>query len=435
MNNSDRICVLGLGYVGLPTAALIATAGRNVLGIDSDGRVLDSLRSGNVRISEPGLRTVVRAAVESGRLSLSDSPEPSDIYMICVPTPVDNGKAELSAVKTAADTVGTLLQNGSLVILESTVPPGTTRHVLAPRLEKASGLSAGSEFMLAYCPERVLPGQALKELVDNDRLIGGINAESIEAASSLYSEFVNGELVACDCLDAEVSKLAENAFRDVNIAFANELARVSEAIGSDVWRVAQLANRHPRVNILRPGPGVGGHCIPVDPWMLIQALPGAKMLNAARETNDSQPAYIAETIKLLLGELDVEVPEIALFGASYKPDIDDVRNAPSAVLARLLQEAGARVRLCDPHVRTFGDESFFDAHKAAAGADMLIFVVAHSAWLTLEPAELAAVVRNRIVYDATGNLDCARWQQAGFVVSSLGRGRAGGSAQRTPSNA
>jgi len=417
MRRIDEVVVYGLGYVGLPTAALMATAGYRVYGYDANPEVIRILNTGDVHIEEVGLKTLLRAALESGNLKVVGEPQKADAHIICVPTPVVEGKADLSAVRNASETIAGLIKRGDLVVLESTVPPRTTETVVAEIIRKKSGLTAGRDFYLAYCPERVLPGKILSELVRNDRLIGGFDKESAQVAASLYSRFVDGALIKCNCLEAEIAKLAENTYRDVNIAFANELARICQSLNADVWRVVDLANRHPRVNILRPGAGVGGHCIPVDPWMLT-GLTQTHLIQAARRVNDTQPHFIANSIAELLK------PEsrVVLLGLTYKENVDDTRNAPSEVLADALSQKGFSMRFCDPYVRRFrGEEVFASVVEAAQDADMLLFVVAHDEWLQLEPAELAKVVRRRLVYDATGKVDPSPWKCQGFEFYGLAR--------------
>jgi len=417
MKRIDEVTVYGLGYVGLPTAALMATAGYTVYGYDTNSEIIKTLKEGDVHIEEAGLKTLLRAAIESGNLKVVSEPRQSDAHIICVPTPVVEGKADLSAVQKVSETIAGLIKRGDLVVLESTVPPRTTEKVVAAVIEQRSGLIAGNDFYLAYCPERVLPGKILSELVRNDRLIGGFDKESAQVAASLYSRFVDGALIKCDCLEAEIAKLAENTYRDVNIAFANELARICQSLNADVWRVIDLANRHPRVSILKPGAGVGGHCIPVDPWMLT-GFTQTHLIQAARHINDTQPRFIANSVAELLK------PEsrVALLGLTYKENVDDTRNAPSEVLADALIKKRFSVRFCDPYVRKFkGEEVFASVVTAAKDVDMLLFVVAHDEWSQLDPAELAKVMRRLLVYDATGKVDPTPWRSQGFEFYGLAR--------------
>ena len=268
----NTLCVLGLGYIGLPTASTFATHGLRVIGVDVDRHVVDALRNSEVHIYEPGLRTLVQAAIHSGNLVVSEVPETADAFVIAVPTPLSEGddkQADLSYVIAASEMIVPHLRQGNLVVLESTSPPRTTLDVVAPILER-SGLEAGSDFHLAYTPERVLPGQILRELIENARVIGGIDRTSAEAGRDLYAIFVRGEILLTDATTAEMVKLMENTYRDINIAVANEFAHVADRLGVDIWEAIELANRHPRIDILRPGPGVGGHCISIDPWFLVQ---------------------------------------------------------------------------------------------------------------------------------------------------------------------
>ena len=269
----QKICVLGLGYIGLPTASTFATHNLQVIGVDVNPEVVETLRGGRLHIQEPGLRNVVQEALRSGNLEIHSSPKPADAFIIAVPTPFyDDKRADMRFVISAAEAIVPFLKPGNLVVLESTSPPRTTVDLVAPILEK-SGLKAGSDFLLGYSPERVLPGQILRELIENARVIGGINLKSAEAGRDLYSVFVRGEIRLTDATTAEMVKLMENTYRDVNIAISNEFAHLSDRFGIDVWEAISIANLHPRVNILSPGPGVGGHCISVDPWFLVEAAP------------------------------------------------------------------------------------------------------------------------------------------------------------------
>lgn len=409
MRSVDSVMVYGLGYVGLPTAALMATSGYKVFGYDTNPRVRESLRCGNAHIKEAGLQTLLRAAIESGNLKLTDKPIPADSHIICVPTPVLDGKTDLTAVRKATEMVASVLRPNNLVIVESTVPPGTTKNLVARLLETESGLTAGKDFYLAYCPERVLPGRVLTELVQNDRLIGGYDKESAQVAASLYSRFVDGALIKCESLEAEIAKLAENTYRDVNIALANELSRICASLQTDVHRVIALANRHPRVNILRPGAGVGGHCIPVDPWMLT-GFTETYLIQAARKVNDSQPIFIANSVSKILNSKGT----IVLMGLTYKENVDDTRNAPSRVLTKELRKRGFAVRFCDPYITNFEEGEVLSVHAAVKDADMLLFVVAHKQWLRLDPKKIKNAMRRKTVYDATGKIDQGLWTDCGF---------------------
>ena len=304
----QKICVLGLGYIGLPTASTLAAHGFKVLGVDINPHVIETLQNGNVHIHEPGLRTVVESALNSGNLTVSSQPEEADAFLIAVPTPFyedgygeyDGRKfrlADMRAVTSATEAILPCLRKGNLVVLESTSPPRTTVDLVTPILER-SGLKAGIDFFLCYSPERVLPGQILKELIENARVVGGVTPESAKAGHELYATFVKGEIVETDATTAEMVKLMENTTRDVNIAIANEFARLAEKFGVDIWEAISLANRHPRINILSPGPGVGGHCISVDPWFLVETAPElTPLIYHARQVNDEQPHFVVRKIE------------------------------------------------------------------------------------------------------------------------------------------
>jgi UDP-N-acetyl-D-mannosaminuronic acid dehydrogenase len=310
----NKICIMGLGYIGLPTAAMFAVNGIQVLGVDVNPQVIETLRRGELHIQEPGLRTAVEAAVKSGNLHVDTRPAEADAFIIAVPTPFHEDKygeyngrkyklADMRAVASAAEAIVPHLRKGNLVVLESTSPPRTTLDLVAPILEK-SGLKAGADFHLAYSPERVLPGQILRELIENARVIGGTTPEGAQAGRDLYSAFVKGEIVTTDATTAEMVKLMENTYRDVNIAIANEFARLADRFGVNVWEAISIANLHPRVKILRPGPGVGGHCISVDPWFFVEAAPDlASLIHQSRQVNDAQPHFALELVRRAGGGL------------------------------------------------------------------------------------------------------------------------------------
>ena len=290
----NKVCVLGLGYIGLPTATVLASHGFEVVGVDSNGRVAEIINRGEIHIEEPGLLEAAQAVVQSGKLRAATEPVPADAFIIAVPTPMDsNGQADMSCVLQAAKALLPHLRPGNLILLESTSPPGTSRDLLKPFFEEA-GFTLGKDLYLAYCPERVLPGKILKELIENDRVIGGMDPESTEKARSLYARFVQGQLLSTTATTAEVVKLMENTYRDVNIALANETALLCETLGVDYWEMARCANHHPRVHLHSPGPGVGGHCISVDPWFIIQTSPETTpLMLVARRRNDSMPLVVA----------------------------------------------------------------------------------------------------------------------------------------------
>lgn len=421
----EKICVLGLGYIGLPTASTFASQGVHVVGVDINPKVVSTLQAGSLHIHEPGLRTLVQAALLSGNLVISAVVESADAFIICVPTPFyDDKKADLSYVISAAQSIVPQLRPGNLVILESTSPPRTTVDIVAPILEK-SGLKAGTDFHLAYSPERVLPGQILRELIENARVIGGIDRASAEAGRDLYSLFVRGKIVLTEATTAEMVKLMENTSRDVDIAVANEFARLSERFGVDVWEAISIANLHPRINILRPGPGVGGHCISVDPWFLVESAPDlTPLIRTARQVNDDQPHFVIRLVQRALGELSGR--RIAALGLAYKPDVDDLRESPAIEVAHLLSQAGAQVTAWEPFKPDYPAQGFSMAkslQEALQGADLLLLLVAHTQLCSLEPQEVARLTPARLAVDTVNGWQVADWKAAGFGLFKLGVGR------------
>jgi UDP-N-acetyl-D-mannosaminuronic acid dehydrogenase len=415
-----RVCVVGLGYVGLPTAVMLAHAGHHVTGIDTDPRVTEALAAGRAAIREAGLEIRVAEAVASGRLGTAPAPVPADAFILAVPTPVRglaHKRADLSAVAAAAAVVAPQLRPGNLVILESTVPPGTTERIVRPILEEGSGLRAGADVLLAHCPERVLPGSILREIVENDRIVGGVDAASAEAARDLYAGFVRGAIYLTDATTAELVKLMENTHRDVNIALANEFALVAEHLGVDIWQAIDLANRHPRVQFLRPGPGVGGHCIAVDPWFVIGAAPRfTPLIAAGRAVNDAMPRHVADLVADALDGLTGR--RILALGMTYKADVDDTRESPAVEVVEHLRSAGAEVRLHDAIVA--GEVTVEDL---AEDADCLLLLVDHRAYADLDPAAIGARMRRRIAVDTRNFLPLGHWTAAGFSLVRLGDGQ------------
>jgi UDP-N-acetyl-D-mannosaminuronic acid dehydrogenase len=430
--NFQKICVLGLGYIGLPTAATFATHGLKVVGVDINPHVIETLRNGDLHIHEPGLQAVVESALTSGNLTVSFQPEEADAFLIAVPTPFYEERqgeydgrryrlADMRAVTAATEAILPYLRKGNLVILESTSPPRTTTDLVQPILER-SGLEAGIDFYLCYSPERVLPGQILRELVENARVVGGVTAVSAEMGCALYATFVQGEIIATDATTAEMVKLMENTTRDVNIAIANEFARLAEKFGVDVWEAIRLANRHPRINILQPGPGVGGHCISVDPWFFVEAAPElTSLIYHARRVNDGQPHFVVEKVKQALGSLKDK--KIAAFGLAYKPDVDDLRESPAVEIVHLLQKEGANVKAWEPFkpdASLPGLSMAANLDSAIRDADALLLLVKHKEFMILDPAQIRSQSAARIIVDCVNGWDRVQWESAGFRVFQLG---------------
>ncbi|MSQ13514.1 MAG: nucleotide sugar dehydrogenase [Dehalococcoidia bacterium] len=417
----NTVCVVGLGHVGLPTAALLAKSGLRVFGVDLNEQVVQGLNGGRTHIHEPGLPELVAETVRQGKLSASTKVAPADVFIITVPTPVNpDNSPDHGAVAAAARAIMPHLRAGNLVVLESTVGPRTTAGLVAPILQ-GSGLRAGEDFLLTYCPERVLPGNALAEMAANDRVVGGLTPSSAEAACQLYKRFVKGRLHVTDATTAEVVKLSENTYRDVNIALANELALLCQRLGLDAWEVVKLANYHPRVHLLQPGPGVGGHCIPVDPWFLVAVAPELmRLVPTARQVNHDQPREVVRQALALLP--DPRASKVAVLGVAYKADVEDARETPALDVVRGLEDAGVKVAVHDPLVQDFARPLTRSLVDAVSGASIAVLVTDHREYRELDPAQLAAVMRSRKVLDTRHCLDAERWRAAGFEVVQLGVG-------------
>ncbi|NLM51745.1 MAG: nucleotide sugar dehydrogenase [Firmicutes bacterium] len=413
------ICVIGLGYIGLPTATVLADSGHMVIGVDVNEKAVELINQGKIHITEPYLAEKVAAAVRDGRLRAQTVPAVADAFILAVPTPFTGGKkADLSYVKSAAKSLLPYLRKGSLVILESTVPPRTTCDVLVPLLAQ-SGFKIGRDVLVAFCPERVLPGNILKELVTNSRVVGGINEASAAAARELYATFVKGEIYETDATTAEMTKLMENTYRDVNIALANEFAKIAEYAGVNIWEAIRFANKHPRVNIHQPGPGVGGHCIAVDPWFIVEKAGGrAELIEKARQINDGMPRYVVESMKKILA--GVAKPKVALLGLTYKPNVDDCRESPSLKIAEILKQEGFTVAAYDPFVKTKGAASL---SEALYEADLAVLLVNHDDFNFLNPEKIGPLMRQRLVFDTRNALRHQDWEAAGFKVFVLGAGQ------------
>jgi UDP-N-acetyl-D-mannosaminuronic acid dehydrogenase len=413
-----KICVQGLGYIGLPTAAMLALGGHEVVGYDVDARVLESLRDGAAHVKEEPVRALVVGALNGGDLTLSDElPADAQAYIMCVPTPTVDHKPDLSFVQAAARAVAPLLQPGDMVVLESTVPPGTMDRVVVPAL-RAAGVDPDT-IAIAHCPERVIPGAIVKELRENARVVGGRKPGDAERAGDLYRSFCKGRIFTTDNVTAELVKVIENTYRDVNIAFANELALLSEELGVDAHEAIALANHHPRVNILSPGPGVGGHCIPVDPHFLSNANPFVtELIQTSRRINERMPHVVVRRIA-------EHVPphpgaRIAILGAAYKANVDDTRESPTERVQELLHERGYETAVFDPVAERYEHPLAPTLADAVAGCDAIVLMVGHDAFADIDPHAVAQVCRGKFLIDTRAFFPGEAWAEAGFHVYALG---------------
>lgn len=397
---SYDITVLGLGYIGLPTASIFATKGKKVLGVDVVSQVVEIVNRGGIHIQEPDLDVLVRAAVQSGNLKAAVKPEAASTYIVAVPTPFDiqpdgSRLPNLDYVEAAARSIAPVVQAGNLVILESTSPVGTTEKMKAWLDDELSkiGRKIAGEILYAHCPERILPGQMLKELISNDRIVGGLTPKAAQRAKELYRTFCSAEIFETDARTAELAKLTENAFRDVNIAFANELSLICDRLDINVWELIRLANRHPRVKVLQPGPGVGGHCIAVDPWFIVDAAPKeSRLIRTAREVNDSKPVWVIEKIRAAAAKFPA--PVVACLGLTFKANIDDLRESPSLAITERLAKQGFKILAVEPHIRALpkaleGKADLVTLDEALAKADVIVLLVDHAAFKSVSVEQLA----------------------------------------------
>src|SRR5690554_3395752 len=393
----ETISVVGLGYIGLPTAAVFASRKKKVLGVYVSVGAWALINQGEVHIVEPDLDMLVHAAVSAGYLRATTEPEPADAFLIAVPTPFKDGHVpDLSYIEAASKAVAKVLAPGNLVVLESTSPVGTTELMagwmaeVRPDLRFPQAGGEGADIYIAHCPERVLPGHVLRELVHNDRVIGGMTPCCSEAATELYRTFVEGECIVTTARTAEMCKLTENSFRDLNIAFANELSIICDQQGIDVWELIRLANRHPRVNILQPGPGVGGHCIAVDPYFITAEFPmESQIIGKAREINNYKAFWCAEKVRHAIRDFAIQhgkAPSVALMGLAFKPNIDDLRQSPAVYIAqKVLQEAGdENYFIVEPNVHEHPYYKITDVNTAVEQADIVAFLVAHKEFKQLD---------------------------------------------------
>ncbi len=384
----NKICILGLGYIGLPTGALLANRGYKVHGVDISQAVVDTINKGEIHIVEPDLDTFVRSAVNSGNLKASTTPAEADIYIIAVPTPFHEGFIpNIDYVISATKAIAPYIKAGNIVILESTSPIGTTEKMQAALM--AEGVNT-EDIYFAHCPERVLPGKVMRELIENDRIVGGITHAASLAVAEFYRTFVKGEVIITDARTAEMCKLTENAYRDTNIAFANELSMICDKANINVWELIRLANHHPRVNILQPGAGVGGHCIAVDPWFIVADYPNeAKLIKAARLTNDYKAEWVLEKTKNAALEFKLKhnrEAKIACMGLAFKPDIDDLRESPALQITLKLKDIGLDVMAVEPHIQQHPKLKIHTIAQAEAEADIMVYLVKHTAFSSVNNA-------------------------------------------------
>ncbi|WP_104513449.1 UDP-N-acetyl-D-mannosamine dehydrogenase [Acinetobacter indicus] len=410
MQQFKHICVIGLGYIGLPTAATFAAHGVKVTGVDVNPRAVDLINQGKVHIVEPDLDALVRDVVAQQKLSAQLQPCEADAYIVAVPTPFkDNYEPDLKYIDAAAKALAPFLKSGNLVILESTSPVGATEQMAAWLSEARSDLTfpqthgEQADILIAHCPERVLPGKVLQELISNDRIVGGMTPRCSQAAIDLYKIFVKGDCIETNARTAEMCKLTENSFRDVNIAFANELSIICDKLDINVWELIQLANRHPRVNILQPGPGVGGHCIAVDPWFIVSKTPEqARLIRTAREVNDSKPEWVIDQVKIKIAEFLQANPEknikdvtVACYGLAFKPDIDDLRESPALEITKQLAEQGLKILAIEPNIQELPQnlsDKFQLVHlKERDVADIHVVLVDHKEFKLNKPLQTLIV--------------------------------------------
>ena len=398
-----KICMIGIGYVGLPTAAMFASKGHKVIGYDLNQKAVDALNKGEIIIEEPGLLELVKDCVQKGNLSATTTcPPDCDVYIIAVPTPINEDKtADMSYVESATKAIVPHLKKGCIVILESTSPPRTVEDLMIPIL-KETGLEIGEELLVAHSPERILPGKVIEELRTNSRIVGGINEKSSLEVKKVYESIVEGEIFITTSTTAEMCKVMENTFRDVNIALANELAKISEELGVNAFEVIRLANHHPRVNLLSPGPGVGGHCIALDPWFLVEKSGNAKLIKQARLINDSMPKFVFDKIKTILGGFNGQT--IALFGVTYKPNIDDIRESPVMNLLNMLKKENVKVNVCDPHAKD-QIENNMDIYEALKDASIMVLGVNHDEFKNIDFSKVSTLLKDKNILDTRNFFD------------------------------
>ena len=402
-----------MGYIGLPTACMLANSGFKVLGVDIDEEIINKLNSGKLHIEEPELEKIFSSAFKNNRLRVSLEPERSDVFIIAVPTPLDHrNKADLSYVISATNKIKEKIKKGNLVILESTSPPGTTRNIVGKIITNGTGFIAGRDYYLAFCPERVLPGKIVYELENNDRIVGGVDKKSSEAAESIYKTFVKGKIFLTDLETSELVKLAENTYRDINIAFANELSLICKDYGIDIREVIKYANMHPRVKILNPGPGVGGHCIPIDPWFILEDTDRKDtLIEKCRKINNSMPFIISEEIAEIVGKY--RDPKVTFFGFSYKENVGDIRESPAITINNELMEKGIKVLIYDPLVVNT-KYNLSGLEESVKGSDLVLLFSGHSVFRDIDLKSVSNLMRNKNIFDTRNFFDKSTAEKLGF---------------------
>ncbi|MGL4911054.1 MAG: nucleotide sugar dehydrogenase [Romboutsia sp.] len=412
------ICVIGLGYIGLPAAALFAYYGHNVVGVDINESIVNKLNEGNVTIAEPGLNNLVRKVVQKGKLIGSTVPIESELFIIAVPTPISKDKkADLSYIKEATKSILPYIKKGNIIVLESTSPMGTTEEVVKPILEEY-GFKIGEDIYLGYCPERVIPGKIIKEMVNNSRVIGGINVESAIKIKEIYETMVKGKIFITNCKTAEMCKLMENTFRDVNIALSNELAKICEKNSINAWEVIEYCNEHPRVQLMNPGPGVGGHCIAVDPWFIVEKESYlANIIHMARDINDSMPIYVYNKIMELLK--NNQGKKVTILGITYKENIDDIRESPIIKIIDKLVSNNIQVDVYDPYAK-LSNISKDNIINACENSDLVVLGVSHNQFKNMPLDEISKAMKGKIILDTRNYLNQEDIEKNGLIYELLG---------------
>ncbi|MCT4595512.1 MAG: nucleotide sugar dehydrogenase [Anaeromicrobium sp.] len=414
-----KICVIGLGYIGLPTTAILALHEYKVIGVDINEKILEKLNKGEIHFTEPFLGNIVKTMVDKEKIMGKTQPEKADVFIIAVPTPCKEDKScDLTYLISAVKSILPYIEKDNIIIIESTIPPGTTDGIIKSIIEEKTKFKVGHNIYLAHCPERVLPGNIIKEIVENNRIVGGCTRECSQKAANVYRAFVKGEIFVTDAKTAEMSKLMENTFRDVNIALANELVTISNHLQINGLDVISIANKHPRVNIHNPGPGVGGHCLAIDPYFIIEKAPQlSNIISTARKVNSSMPHYILSNVKELMK--DIHNPKIAVFGITYKGNVTDIRESPAIEIIKLLENENFKISIYDPHVQ--GENlNIVSIDEAVEGADMILILAAHDEFKNLNYINLIKTMKNPIIFDTTNIINLKNYDNTHINIKNLG---------------